>query len=115
MKNHDVDEHGLTDILSEWMENYYRDQSESDRQLNDFSDGNILLQSPTPLLHGADLNSLLRGVFALYGKFIINYGLHNINFNEQASSISDEDFIFYFILGGIHCWEDILETVSTDT
>lgn len=110
-----VDEHGLTDILSEWIANYYRDQSEC-RQTNDYLDGNILLQSPTPItkqLHGADLNSLLRGVFALYGRFIIiNYGVQS---NVKASGISDEDVIFYFILGGVHCWEDILETVSTDT
>ena len=112
--NNGIDEHGKTDILSEWIVNYYKYQPEF-RRTNDYSDGNILLQSPTPItkqLHGADLNSLLRGVFALYGRFFISkYGV-NYSFNDRITGISDEDVIFYFILGGVQCWEDIIETVG---
>ena len=103
-----TDEHGETDILSEWIVSYYKEN----RRANDYSDGNILLQSPTQItkqLHGADLNSLLRGVFALYGRFFISKNGVNNSLNDRG--ICDEDVIFYFILGGVQCWEDIIETV----
>ena len=108
-----VDEHGETEILFEWAvlhtadhrllktKNFDKKYSQANIYLQElFVAGDASVQTVTQI-QGADLNSLLRGIFALYGR--------SFDFGERSM---DEDNLMCFFSGGIRCWEDVLETVS---